>query len=178
MTDGSACAVETCPRPACIRDLCDAHYTRWLKRGDTMPDKPLEPSWGRGRKPDERPTYAAAHKRIRKILGRASQHECYRCGNRAREWAYDHSDPNEQRGSVQGYAVAYSLDPDYYVPLCIDCHRALDQTGKSRGVRLLPSGRWQARITIDGKRRAAPTTFESRGEAEAWVREQCAEMYS
>ena len=37
------------------------------------------------------------------------------------------------------------------------------------GTRQLPSGRWQARYKLDGDDRAAPTTFGTRREAEAWL---------
>lgn len=43
--------------------------------------------------------------------------------------------------------------------------------GNRGGVRQLPSGRWQARITVDGRRTPAPSTFETREAAETWMSE-------
>src|SRR5690606_2960253 len=38
--------------------------------------------------------YGAAHERVYRKRGRASQHDCVDCGERAEEWSYDHSDPD------------------------------------------------------------------------------------
>lgn len=69
-------------------------------------------------------SYRAAHKRIERARGRATEHACS-CGDRAAQWAYDGTDPNEltERG------LAYSLDVMRYVPMCVPCHTAFDRRG-------------------------------------------------
>lgn len=74
-------------------------------------------------------TYNGMHRRIRRLRGRALEHLCT-CGAQAREWAYDHCDPNERTeivtvGNWTG-VVIYSLDALHYVPLCKSCHRRMD----------------------------------------------------
>lgn len=71
-------------------------------------------------------TYQAVHKRIRRERGPASEHVCARCGQQARDWAYDHTDPNELTTQWYGKTVAYSPDVDHYVPLCRLCHYRMD----------------------------------------------------
>ena len=49
--------------------------------------------------------------------------------------------------------------------------------GKGGRVRVLPSGRWQARfLGPDGIERPAPQTFESKMDAEGWCRRQADEV--
>lgn len=80
----------------------------------------LEPSTG----------YRAVHKRIGKTRGKASTHTCIHCGEQAEHWAYDHADTEGVMGPTdRGIVVAYSLDPDHYLPLCRPCHIRFD--GKS-----------------------------------------------
>jgi integrase len=44
-------------------------------------------------------------------------------------------------------------------------------------IRKLPSGRWQARFTFpDGRRHAAPTTFQTKRDANAWLHQQDADV--
>lgn len=68
--------------------------------------------------------YRAAHERVQRLRGRATEQPCRYCGQRARGWAYDHGDPNE-RLDPRGYY--YSLDLDRYVALCSPCHIYLDK---------------------------------------------------
>lgn len=72
-------------------------------------------------------TYRAVHKRVGAARGKATGHACARCDGRAEHWAYDHADTEEVTGPTdRGIVVAYSLDPDHYLPLCISCHVKLD----------------------------------------------------
>jgi hypothetical protein len=78
------------------------------------------------------PTYAACHSRVYRAKGSARKYLCVSCGEPARDWAYDHDDPNELTGvDLNGrdvaYEVRYSADPEHYIPLCIPCHRVFDR---------------------------------------------------
>ena len=48
------------------------------------------------------------------------------CGKVAQQWAYNHKDPNFKTGEVDGYTVQYSVNPEYYDPMCISCHKRFD----------------------------------------------------
>jgi hypothetical protein len=73
--------------------------------------------------------YTGAHERVRRIHGSASRYVCP-CGQPAKDWAYNHQDPNEVRGEVttrdKVTELAWSLDPAFYDALCRSCHRARD----------------------------------------------------
>lgn len=88
---------------------------------------------------DYRPvvSYAQAHLRLKKDLGRPSQYACTSCGAPAREWAYMGSDPDElvERG------MKYSLDQARYAPMCRACHRRYDRAlADGRTVDVCPRG--------------------------------------
>ncbi len=68
-------------------------------------------------------TYGAAHRRIYRLRGKASQYACVDCGEAAKDWSYDGNDPNELP-DPGGWV--YSQDPAYYVPRCRFCHRGYD----------------------------------------------------
>src|SRR5438270_12504576 len=70
-------------------------------------------------------TYMAVHLRVRDERGAASQYPCTTCGQTAREWAYDHADPNER---VSDDGRVFSLDLTHYIPLCASDHRLLDHS--------------------------------------------------
>lgn len=70
--------------------------------------------------------YYGAHGRLRRVLGSASARRCAHCDQPARDWAYDHQDPDELTAEVNGCIVPYSLDPAHYMPLCKRCHNKLD----------------------------------------------------
>ena len=77
------------------------------------------------RKPDGE--YMLAHHRLRRDLGAASNFNCIKCGNQARQWAYDHGDPNEMYSEMAGIeGIAYSLDASHYMPMCVKCHKRFD----------------------------------------------------
>jgi hypothetical protein len=78
------------------------------------------PSWR------ERPGYAAAHLRVRRARGSASQHPCVDCGTPARDWSYDGRDPDELVAVERGYEVRYSVNPEHYVARCLTCHVRYD----------------------------------------------------
>jgi len=68
--------------------------------------------------------YQAAHDRVRGVKGRASDWPCWSCGRSAKDWAYDHTDPDEK--TWEGNGRRYSLDPSHYRPMCVRCHRRFD----------------------------------------------------
>jgi hypothetical protein len=71
--------------------------------------------------------YSGAHSRIKANQGAPSEHLCIDCGRPAKDWSYDHEDPNqltEDCGRYQGRP--YSADPAHYVPRCRKCHNTFD----------------------------------------------------
>lgn len=84
-----------------------------------------------GKKRKKGTSYGVVHTRLRTERGSASEHECSRCGERARHWAYDGLDPNElegkrENGSGELVAVLYSVKLEHYRPLCVRCHNHQD----------------------------------------------------
>ena len=73
--------------------------------------------------------YNAAHENVVKTRGRAAEYECLHCGGPARDWAYNHSDPNEaeQYREQTKAIVFYSMHAEYYIPLCKTCHLKYDR---------------------------------------------------
>jgi hypothetical protein len=69
-------------------------------------------------------TYHGAHYLVQKRRGLARRQSCIDCGRPARQWSYDHTDPNELTNSS---GRQYSRDPDHYDPRCIACHRTFDR---------------------------------------------------
>lgn len=67
--------------------------------------------------------YAGAHDRVEAVKGKASSHECVDCDKPAREWSYNHQDPEQRDGSYG----PFSMDPGYYEPRCTRCHRIFDE---------------------------------------------------
>lgn len=82
--------------------------------------------------------YANAHRALRETYGPASEHVCS-CGDRAEQWAYLGSAPDEQWGWLirwQGHSetrlASFSLDAAYYEPMCKRCHQRYDHKTASR----------------------------------------------
>lgn len=69
-------------------------------------------------------TYRGVHRRLRMLRGAANGHLCADCSKPAKEWAYDHSDPNAATCPRTG--MLYSPDIAHYSPRCRSCHEALD----------------------------------------------------
>lgn len=125
------CSVDRCERSSRKRGWCDMHYVRWRRHGD--PDRVLpvlegaaNPQW----KGDDI-GYPGVHHRIRRTRGNARNFACVMCGGRARDWAYDHCDPNELQVPADAERFAgmpYSLDLEHYQPMCKACHNQFDKT--------------------------------------------------
>lgn len=113
---GPICRVEGCNTPILAHGWCRLHHDRWKRHGDPLMVLQIQGS-------GDNVAYDAAHRRVRALWGPASQHPCISCGLDALHWAYDHTDPNE-RHTPEGYS--YSTDPQYYMPMCVSCHKRLD----------------------------------------------------
>lgn len=73
------------------------------------------------------------HQRVKRLRGRAADHQCTHCQSAADQWAYDNEDPNEIRNAK---GQRYSLDPARYLPLCTPCHAKFDAEYRERnGIR-------------------------------------------
>lgn len=72
--------------------------------------------------------YAAAHRRVRLLRGRAAEYRCEHCGEQAEQWAYDHLDPEPLIGKN---LAPYSLDVSRYIPLCRTCHKRFDMSQRA-----------------------------------------------
>lgn len=88
---------------------CGDYRVHWL--GES------HPNWG------DDLTYSGAHQRVGRIKGLAKGFDCVDCGGSAQEWSYTGDSPDEQENDE---GLTYSVDPDYYEPRCVACHRAYD----------------------------------------------------
>lgn len=107
------------------KGLCGKHYARFRRYGTPDPRPPWTNRW----KGDEI-TYSAAHSRTRLTRGVARDYLCVECGHRAKDWAYDHGDPEERVDSnpnSQSFGRRYSVNPDHYIPMCRPCHVRFDK---------------------------------------------------
>jgi hypothetical protein len=119
------CNVDGCPNPHQSKGYCNRHYRNFRSTGNPIPRGrgwrvgELSPHW------KAIPTYTAMHRRVKAKRGKASNYQCP-CGAQARQWSYDHSDPDQVWEMMGGYLLPYSLDPALYDPLCTFCHRRRD----------------------------------------------------
>jgi hypothetical protein len=88
---------------------------------------PEHPKWS------SRPTYTAAHQRVKAASGSASLRTCVDCGGKAEHWAYDRQDPDELSGvDYHGSHLTYSGKPQHYQPKCRRCHLGGDAARRRR----------------------------------------------
>jgi hypothetical protein len=77
------------------------------------------------------PGYIAAHQRVSRLHGVASDYDCADCGSTAQHWSYDHDDPDERIGPVvcsgKVRMLPWSNDPAHYSPRCAKCHKRFDR---------------------------------------------------
>lgn len=120
------CIIDGCTKPDVGRHgYCNKHYSRKIRNGDPElllggPTPKRGPDNGMWR--GDQIGYGAAHDRVKRIHGSASQHKCADCPAQAAHWSYNHDDPDELR-APQG---AYSHKADHYSPRCVPCHKRFD----------------------------------------------------
>ena len=122
----SICKIEDCGKPVHGRGMCSMHATRVRRHGS--PDVVIHSRDNRKYGPDhhhwqERPSYLAAHARVRTARGPAKLYACVQCGGKARHWSYNYTDPTALTDE-RGYE--YSADPQHYSPRCVPCHGQFD----------------------------------------------------
>lgn len=121
---GQMCSVDGCDSLAKLRGWCAGHYQRWLLKGDPGPAEFKYQGSG------DDIGYFAAHDRVRKVKGSARDQTCAHCGAPARDWAYDHADPDERTApedDPHAAGMPYSVNIDSYIPLCKACHNKFDR---------------------------------------------------
>lgn len=137
---GLTCAVDTCDRPVDAKGFCKKHWKRYWKHGDP---ETVRSAWDE-LDPFRRVCYYAAHDRVKYHLGPAKGNRCIDCGTRAGHWAYDGTDPTELISERAGSAgCRYSLYPEFYMPMCVSCHRLHDLAVAADGSYI--SRQWELR---------------------------------
>lgn len=126
------CRLDGCERIAKDDGLCWTHLRR-SKDGLANWGDPCEAAMGAGRTTLVN-SYGAAHQRVRQARGPASGYRCVECGGEARDWSYDGTDPAQEFGPRPARSRErpeesrhfYSLDPNFYKPMCKKCHMQMD----------------------------------------------------
>lgn len=123
---GQGCSIADCEGKHYGQGLCNLHWQRKRKWGD--PTRTCQNQSGRTNPAwvGDAVTYSGAHMRVRAVRGPASRFACTDCGDVARHWSYDHSDPNELGQLVDGRVLPYSTDVQRYQPRCVQCHKSFD----------------------------------------------------
>ena len=128
------CKVDGCERVHYCHGFCVMHDRRNTRHGDPYtvlasgsPPGDKHPRWlaeGVG--------YIGMHKRIYAELGKASLYPCSApgCTAQAKQWAYDHLDPDQKTEIQDGYLVSFSTHIEHYVPMCVPCQKKLDLSRK------------------------------------------------
>lgn len=128
------CKIEDCTSRVEGWGYCNKHYQRFKKYGDPLFTKPhgsprpkgsANPKYLTG----EKLNYWVAHRRVKAARGSASEQTCP-CGQPAREWSYDKTDPNPLHGPTKlgsPYSADYSEDVTRYIAMCVLCHRRFDR---------------------------------------------------
>ena len=77
---------------------------------------------------------STAHNHVVRLWGSASRYDCVSCGEPAKDWAYDGTDPTYLLGADRpgNSLVRFSRFPEFYMPLCILCHKRRDRTETAR----------------------------------------------
>ena len=74
-------------------------------------------------------TYETVHIYLRRDKGDPTALSCVECGQQAKEWAYNHTDPDELRDPK---GRAYSMSAKFYQAMCRSCHRRMDNKDSCR----------------------------------------------
>lgn len=123
------CSVDGCDRRRQESGMCKMHATRMRRHGDpSVCIKQADRDLPRGERSHawtgDEATYAGIHQRLRRARGSAKGYGCVDCGASARQWSYDHADPDGRIDDVLG--LPYSTDLDHYDPRCVPCHKKHD----------------------------------------------------
>lgn len=127
-TGRKVCTINGCESLVEGRGLCLLHWARWARTGDPMLVRPIPSGENSPQYKGDDIGYSAAHWRVRKHQGKASNHACVDCGLGAEHWSYDLKDPNCLYEQMRGVPLAYSLKVEHYQPRCIPCHTAYDRS--------------------------------------------------
>lgn len=73
--------------------------------------------------------YLAAHNRVYRVRGIATEHTCVACSGPAKDWALKHEAGDRQVDPDNG--LAFSPDPEDYQPMCRSCHARYDRGSAS-----------------------------------------------
>lgn len=123
---GGVCSVDDCGSPEIRPGLCMKHAARMDRHGTTDFIPHHQRRMVRGERHHmwrgAEAGYGGSHIRVRVVKGSPRNHICP-CGAPARQWAYDHKDPDER--SAAG-VHAYSTKPEHYVAMCVPCHKKAD----------------------------------------------------
>lgn len=108
--------------------LCDCGKTRVVSVGDLNRYGHRSTCGDRNAHRRNDSGYGAAHWRCVKDRGPSTSYSCVDCGEQARQWSYNHDDPNELLGTsgLGGQVMPFSLKPEYYSPRCVPCHKRFD----------------------------------------------------
>jgi hypothetical protein len=127
VTPRPICSVPGCNKTEQDSGMCSMHAIRMQRTGNphevihqrdrALPRGPANPRWS-----GDNVTYAGIHLRLKATKGRAAGQRCVDCGNAAKHWSYDHTDPSERVCELG----AYSTDLDHYAPRCVPCHKTFD----------------------------------------------------
>ncbi len=116
--------IEGCERRADGgQGFCSKHYQRLIRNGDTTARIGRESTGAFFLTHGDDVSYEAVHYRVRRLRGKASDHQCTDCGSQARHWSYDHDSDLERYAQGKG---AYSIEIDHYSPRCVPCHKTFD----------------------------------------------------
>jgi hypothetical protein len=107
------CEIDGCDRKHFSSGCCEMHYRRMARTGVPGPPEKM-----RDFVLGVITSYSAAHAKLIRDRGPASQFPCIDCGEQAEEWSYRYNEPGE---------FAWSTDPDDYDPRCRSCHRKFDK---------------------------------------------------
>lgn len=110
------CIAPECDRIAVAKGLCSLHYRRQVDG--------LALDWVRAPV-----TSQHMHVMLKKLWGPARNYQCIECGEAARHWAYDGTDPTQHLGWPNSSAknkAWYSTSPELYMPMCVKCHAIRD----------------------------------------------------
>jgi hypothetical protein len=124
------CKVEDCSTDLYAREFCKLHYRRFRAHGDPLIVKRGGTYRGRGPAGNNwkgrNINYRSAHMRTQRMRGKADLYLC-ECGQRAKDWAYDYTDPDPLTGLNGKYVMTYSPDVERYTPMCRACHKVFDK---------------------------------------------------